>query len=131
MAHWRTCNSYNEIWPKERVPNDVWQSEKRRPSQGLQASQIAEIMKSDQAAQFTKYVYLREVTEQIKKGQSPNRLMLKEPFILRPALQPLSLRPMTTCTQDLSSTCLGWWTLGSFGNYTVPIIWQTVNCQTR
>ena len=85
MAHWRTCNSYNEIWPKERVPNDVWQSEKRRPSQGLQASQIAEIMKSDQAAQFTKYVYLREVTEQIKKGQSPNRLMLKEPFILRPA----------------------------------------------
>ena len=69
--------------------------------------QIAEIMKSDQAAQFTKDVYLRELTEQIKKGQSPNRLMLKEPFILRPALQPLSLRPMTTCTQDLSSTCLG------------------------
>ena len=46
---------------------------------------IADIMKSDQAAQFTKDVYLRELTEQIKKGQSPNRLMLKEPFILRPA----------------------------------------------
>ena len=47
-------------------------------------SEIADVLKSDQSMMATRDTYLRKMTVGIRKGKLPERLLLKDPYVLVP-----------------------------------------------